>query len=377
MKTNGIYTSKTASMLINMPYTQEPNSAELASESRNGILIGSSYKMNVPIFLNFDSLFNPHIFIVGMTGSGKTYLMKSLLIKLHMVLDTAVIIIDLTGEYLEIADSIGAEHANMAELQKHESMDLSETIYFGLNEMKEEEKVSNSSKILRMIASSMRKNVERRQKQVSVLLDESWKLLGKNDDLEIIVREGRKYGVGLLLASQLLEDMKSEIVSNSASIFIFRVQVKKSAENIAANYSLGQEYIDMIQELNQGSCLFIKLGKGNKRAITVIKRVSGIAINPKKGIRIGGKMEIEMDTERLQAMVNRLCATDEGKMIMSYVGSKQGLRLSELISELIAHGADRRAVLSELRKLKINDADLADAFSDAVSSISKGAVNEK
>ena len=278
MKSKPVYSSGTISKLLDIPYTEEPNAPEILASANNGIFIGNSAKMNVPIFLDFGSLFNPHVFIVGMTGSGKTFLMKSLLMRLNFILDSKVIIVDFTGEYQEIANLIGAELHKGSD--KAVYANVSRSSYFMLKNLKENEKVACASEILKSVATKMRSNIGKKD-NTFILLDESWKLMNSNEDLEIIVREGRKYGVGLLLASQLLEDMSDGIVSNSASIFIFRIQVKKSAEKIIANYNLGHEYIEYIQGLDQGKCLLIKLDKNNKRSITIIRRVSGISISPK------------------------------------------------------------------------------------------------
>ena len=135
MKSRPIHSSGTISKLLDIPYTEEPNALEIMASANNGIFIGNSGRMNVPIFLDFGSLFNPHVFIVGMTGSGKTFLMKSLLMRLNFILDSKVIIIDFTGEYQEIANLIGAELHNGSDKTVYGN--VSRSSYFMLKNLKE------------------------------------------------------------------------------------------------------------------------------------------------------------------------------------------------------------------------------------------------
>ena len=285
MERKRIYTSKTISRLMAIPYAEEPGMRESIREADSGVFIGSSSKMNMPIFIDFNALFNPHIFIVGMTGSGKTYLMKSLLVRLSFILEASVVMIDLTGEYLELAKMIGAEmHTKRRKLI---GLNLDSTSYFMLKGLKEKEKAAYASEILKAVALKMRGNLSDNKKRTFVLLDESWKLIENNEDLEVIVREGRKYGVGLILASQMLEDMSDKIVSNSASIFIFRVQMQRSAEKILADYDLSREYLGTIQAVGQGRCLLIKLDKNNRRSTILINRIIGISLSQKTRLILG------------------------------------------------------------------------------------------
>ena len=89
------------------------------------------------------------------------------------------------------------------------------------------------------------------------------------------------------------------------------------------------------------------------------------------------RMEMEVDTGKLHSIVLRLCGPEEGAAVLAYVNSSSEVVLSELIHKMILCGADRRAILSELRKLRINDSEIADAFAGAVNRIVAGAKNEK
>ncbi len=65
----------------------------------NGVYIGRSEYLNVPVFWNRDYYINGHCCIVGMTGSGKTYMVKSFLSRAMAFTRSNAFIIDWTGEY--------------------------------------------------------------------------------------------------------------------------------------------------------------------------------------------------------------------------------------------------------------------------------------
>ena len=88
-------------------------------------------------------------------------------------------------------------------------------------------------------------------------------------------------------------------------------------------------------------------------------------------------MEAEVETAKLHGMVLRLCGPEDGTAILSYLNASSEIKLSELIMKMIAKGANRRAILSELRKIKLNESGIADAFSEAIASIAGGAEDEK
>ena len=88
-------------------------------------------------------------------------------------------------------------------------------------------------------------------------------------------------------------------------------------------------------------------------------------------------MVVEVDTGKLHSIVLRLCGPEEGAALLAYVNSSSEVRLSDLVYKMILGGADRRAILSELRRLRISDSEIADAFAGAVKRIATGANNEK
>lgn len=73
----------------------------------SGVYLGKTATYKIPILLDLDDLLNPHIAIVGMTGSGKTYLMKSLIARSRLQKHYNLVIIDWNSEYTEITKFLG------------------------------------------------------------------------------------------------------------------------------------------------------------------------------------------------------------------------------------------------------------------------------
>lgn len=80
------------------------STSELHPENQHmerSIYIGKTSIYKIPFFLDLDSAVNPHIVAVGMSGSGKTFFLKSLVIKENIINDSNVLIVDWYGEYID------------------------------------------------------------------------------------------------------------------------------------------------------------------------------------------------------------------------------------------------------------------------------------
>ncbi|HLD76226.1 MAG TPA: hypothetical protein VI874_04355, partial [Candidatus Norongarragalinales archaeon] len=78
--------------------------------------------------------------------------------------------------------------------------------------------------LLQFCRERMRKSSATEEKRLErfVVLDEAWKICGSEGDPSVIVREGRKHGLGLIVATQNPQDISPTILSNAASLFMFR-----------------------------------------------------------------------------------------------------------------------------------------------------------
>jgi hypothetical protein len=360
-----ILNSSLISQLVCLPNVDEPDLRSLAVRQNSVIFIGNSHTYSMPALLDFDKLLNPHMLIVGMTGSGKTFLMKNMILRLSVFEESIIILIDFTGEYqnrLKMHIS-NLEDMGLGDYSKNE------ITYFNLAGSLEQEKIRSCSKILEHVLILMRSQEINGKRRIFVVLDEAWKLLKSDKSLETIIREGRKYGVGLILSSQLIEDADNPIISNIATLFMFRTQNKKSIEKIAKNYNLSEEYASKIQNLDIGSCLTVQIYRSNHRSAFIIRKVMGLNFKDTVKIGLDDTMGIDVGLNELETLIEKLC-NGKNERISSLIKQQGCISLNELTKQLLSCGANSMDTFRELKKLGIDDYALSDSFSFALSEFS-------
>ncbi len=77
----------------------EPPSEYLLNDPSNSIFVGLTKLFNTPFSWSFEGLTNPHIAVVGITGAGKSFFVKTFLMRASYIWNTNAIIIDWAGEY--------------------------------------------------------------------------------------------------------------------------------------------------------------------------------------------------------------------------------------------------------------------------------------
>ena len=183
-----------ASGLITYPRLHSNNYKDVLRNVKSGVFIGNMRFLS--FFLSFDPLMNPHIFVCGVTGSGKTYLMKNLMLKLSGIIGSLIITIDFTGEYGPFSHCFGTECESLHELEKAIYSVDSGIVHVDLSKISgEENRIKAAEDFLCKITESMRSSMDS-TRRVFVMLDEAWKLLKGSKYLEIMIREGRKYKTG-------------------------------------------------------------------------------------------------------------------------------------------------------------------------------------
>jgi len=87
----------------------EPPAEMLMTDPTNAIFIGRTKIFHVPFHWTFQKTTNPHICVVGITGSGKSYFVKTFLTRASFVWGTNAFIIDWAGEYKDWVKQTGGK----------------------------------------------------------------------------------------------------------------------------------------------------------------------------------------------------------------------------------------------------------------------------
>ncbi len=168
----------------------------------NGVYIGRSRIYRIPFLLDLDKLINKNIAVLGMSGSGKSYFMKSFIIRSNLQRGSSVLIIDWNNEYRETVRFVGGKTLTLG-------LDLRINL-FDLYDLKN---VKNIRRISDVVTYSLNLNQEESYAVYSGILSMS---LSKNQaNLDRLISELKSEGdpVSNRLASKLLQLKESPMFS--------------------------------------------------------------------------------------------------------------------------------------------------------------------
>src|SRR3989454_1787542 len=109
--------------------------------------------------------------------------------------------------------------------------------------------------ILQNLESEMRVHGIQDEVKLIIAIDEAWKLCRSETSLPVsIVREGRKFGYALVVASQGI-DLAESILANAGTAVIFRTQHPRYMNFFKSAYGLSEQELLRVQNLSVGEAL--------------------------------------------------------------------------------------------------------------------------
>ncbi|MEK6978972.1 MAG: ATP-binding protein [Candidatus Micrarchaeota archaeon] len=360
-------------LLVHPP---EPPAEIIFADPANSIYVGRTRVFHVPFYWSYEHVPNPHISIVGISGSGKSYFIKTFLLRASFVWDSNALVFDWAGEYkdwvkqtngkvislgkgsyLNLLDLGGMkpydrikqvvrtlelltdlanypeqrrlteqaiEKSYMENKYKMDSLDhkdelgkplspptlkdvvriLEEQSKLGTYEIPAElenaiyrlKQFTKSGEdffaqqstvsldalvtsglvdldlsglpdetfralgaltVLQFVKEKMRASGWAKQKglRLIVVIDEAWKIAKEeNSDAVMIVREGRKYNFGLIVASQNPTDISEAIFSNVGTTFILKVKFERFLDYLQGTLNFSHYMRNEIAKLGVGQC---------------------------------------------------------------------------------------------------------------------------
>ena len=484
LRPNKVMSSKLAMRRI-WVHPPEPPKSFLLSDPTKGVYLAKTKLLNVPFFWDFRRLINPHIAVVGVTGAGKSYLVKTFLTRANLTWGTNAMIIDWVGEYngwvkqtgghtlqfgkgeylnlldlagmkpldrvkqimtaLEILTELGRtpsqkrfieqaiedaykskgfnliqkgqkkepptlvdviknlERMRRSEKSETKKDELDEAIsvlkkftipgndYFARKSTLKIDKLTHSGlvcldlhglpseqirslaglTVLQFIKEMMRDEGWHPGKglKLFVVADEAWKIAkDERSDLITIVREGRKYQFGLIVASQNPTDVNKAIFSNVGTIFVMRLLFKEFKDYVRSSLNYSDYIAEHISRFGVGECAVYQAyqEQTSYSNMFILNRIDGEEPLTTLHIIIGDGMEIEFEKESFRRKLLEFGLTDKqvAQIVMKFEANDNRLNIIEIIHDLEKFGYARSVVISFLRELGIRDTDIVNLFSE-------------
>lgn len=424
--------------------------SEPVSSRPVGIYLGKTKAYKLPFYLDNQELINPHMTIIGMSGAGKSYMLKSFVAKSVIYYNSRILAIDWNDEYRELIEflsgkilSFGKDFRinvmdvytgpsgianitelidNMIELEQGQKSELNNQLLelFGdsgpknlrtlisktrkkdiilsnkllqlesnpffadntefdmskaldgiysinLSTLRDSSQRSELVKfILKLVIDCMHRMEISNGVQRMLVLDEAWRLLKNSDEVGTLYREGRKYGISVISATQLASDINNEIMANVGCLAIFRLQNEKDYVILENTGLINQSTKNILSSLGIGSCMLCLAYKGGStdQSKFYIEKISGIDLGY---IQFSGeKMKHQISYKKFLDVTNLSLTSPLKERVASFaIQNGKHLEVSSFIRFLTEIGMDRPSTICYLRELGIDDVTIVNGYENA------------
>ncbi|MEM3362349.1 MAG: DUF87 domain-containing protein [Candidatus Anstonellaceae archaeon] len=446
----------------------EPDVKDLMPKSHEGIYLGRTQTLAIPFFWDSESLTNPHMAVVGMTGSGKSFFIKTFITRAFKQWGTSSLILDWSGEYTPWVKNAGGvvyspslncslnilgidikkgakkeeisskiqrllssftlllnltpkqqailkraleltykkkKNPDISDLcsniekikkgsddpdfdflllqmekfrfrgKKLPQINLDDLVQKGLVSVdlskldSEEHRSLIALVILQYTKEQMRLEGLAKDKKIKLVIvaDEAWKIAQDDrSDLVQILREGRKYSFSIIVASQNPSDISPTILSNVATLAVFRLMHADFRESLLKSLNCPKEVSIQIEKFKVGQALF-RLAwaiPSNYDGPFIVSRIEG-EISSDAVILEVDNMEIPLEREFLSSKLFNLgCSNAQiSQLIKIFEENDRRLNVDAFCRILLSFGISRSVILNLLRDFGLKDEQLVGIFS--------------
>lgn len=231
----------------------------------------------LPSVINLNDAVSHHMALVGVTGSGKSFLSREIINQLRV--DTKVICIDFTGEWKKQMELKSLNKENIDQFFTEKNQDI------GLVELPSVSNtvgvIQSTENFISLIFNKAKEAYERNAPlKVCLVLEEAHTIvpegnfLGVNDwDSKAVVNkmgqvalQGRKYGVGLLVIAQRTANVSKTVLTQCNTIICFQA-FDETSYNFLGNY-VGKDLVHALPNLKKYHA--IVTGKAIKSNVPMI-----------------------------------------------------------------------------------------------------------
>jgi len=216
--------------------------------------------------------------------------------------------------------------------------------------------------------------------RVLVVLDEAWKIASdERSDAIMIVREGRKYQFGLIVASQNPTDIHEAIFSNVGTNFILRVKFEKYLDYIQGSLRFSDFMRQEISKFGVGQCAVNMAFQTTTEfpETFLLEKVHGEEPMQEYHLSIESILSEEQRADATMSksfpfergeLRNRLVefGMEDGavsKIIAAFEASESKMDIIEFLKHLEENNVARSNTTSFLKSIGVDDAVIIDLFS--------------
>jgi hypothetical protein len=206
-----------------------------------------------------------------------------------------------------------------------------------------------------------------------VVIDEAWKISkDENSDIVMIVREGRKYGFSLIVASQNPTDIAEAIFSNSGTVLMLKIKFDTYLDYLQRSLKFSNFVRERIQTFGVGvGALNMSFYISGKYPNTAIVKIDGEQIERDYFIMLNvvgdpmGSVSIPRDDFISKLRSYGMNISDAQEISMLFEKNNYRVDIVSLVVALMRKKISRRVLVEFLKELGLEDTTIAKAISKA------------